>query len=159
MRALSPRLTSLAVEVLLSIYENQRRYRGGQWRFDGSLWSRSVYTVARAHGALMPSPAAGRSNVERRFEQRLSRVRARLLKLDMLTWRKVRPPEAPSRIAQGYKRHRAQNRDVFLTDMGLDRAEAELAALGRMALEGEVTCAELPTPSGPVAGGLSGCDD
>lgn len=152
-------LSPLQREVLLHLYEQQRRYRSGEWRFDGTLWSRASYRVARAHGALRPSPAKGRKNVERAFEQRLGRARARLLKLELVAWRKTRPPEAPAGIALGYKRHRAQNRDLFLTAEGLAQAEELLVGTGRMAAPGAAACADLPGPTGPAPSGLGGCED
>ena len=152
-------LSALARELLLHLYEQQRIYRLGSWDFSGTLWSKAAYLLARDHAALRPSPAHGRHNMTRGFEQRILRLRSRLLTVGLLQWRSIRPPEAPARFTQGYKRHRARERDLFLTDEGLGRVEALLRELGRMSEPEPVACEDLVAPDGPVAGGVGGCDD
>ena len=67
-------LTAFQTELLLAMYEQQFRYRSGQWNFDGTIWSRATFRLASNHGALRPSPAAGRKNMSRQFEGRCERA-------------------------------------------------------------------------------------
>lgn len=155
----SLKLTRLQGELLLALYNAQREFITGQWSSDSTLWSKVSYRVARAHKKLRPSPVPGMHNMERAFEQRLKRAAKRLVSLDLATWRNVKPPEAPSRIVQGYKRHKSHGKDLFLTPSGLDTTEARLRQSALMPLPGMASCTGALEPAGPVAKGVGGCDD
>lgn len=96
--------------------------------------------------------------MERGFEQRFNKAVAKLVKLGLADWRSIRTPDQPAGYSLGYKRHKARNRDIFLTTQGLDMAELTLIQRGKMA-SSTACCDEISMPSGPVSGGLSGCDD
>lgn len=155
-----PELTPLQHELLMALYALHYRYRySGEWSFDSTLWSKATFRLARTHDKLRPSPAPGRRNMERKFEQRLKRAAERLGQLELARWRSIRAPEGPAKFALGYKRHKARERDLFLTDEGMKRAEAALRDQGLMATGEPVACQDAVDPTGPVAEGLGGCDD
>jgi len=145
-------------ELLLALYEQQFRYRTSDWSFDGTIWSRAVFRVAAAHSALRPSPAAGRKNISRQFEGKLTKARQRLKGLKLLKIRVIRPHDAPAQFAQGYKKHRAKGTDFFLTPAGMRHAEAELRTRGLMAEAERVGCYDQPLPNAPLAADMAGCD-
>ena len=143
---------------MLALYEQQRRFKSGDWDFDGTLYSRASYIVAKKYGKLRRSPARGRWNTARGFDQRFSQAVGKLVKKSLCEWRSIRTPDAPAEFALGYKRHKGRSKDVFLTPAGLDLAEIELRKAGHMA-SGLVACTDTATPIGPLTTGLSGCDD
>ena len=151
-------MTSFQLALLEALFEQQRRLTVGEWSFDSTLYSRASYLLAKNHGKLRRSPAAGRWNTERGFGQRFAKAVARLVKLKLCHWRTIRPPDQPAEFAMGYKRHKSRDRDVFLTEAGLLAAEQRLRELGRMATD-RVGCDDVPPPSGSTPVGMSGCDD
>lgn len=122
------------------MYEVQRRYRQRDWDFASTVWSKTTFVLAKRHHKLRPSPAKGRSNIERAFSQRMHRAFDALMRRGLATRRSIKGPDAPAKFAQGYKRHKARNRDTFLTGDGLDRAEALLRARGLMAAPEPAGC-------------------
>ena len=108
---------------------------------------------------LRKSPVAGKKNIERNFEARLTKTMKQLVSRKLCEWRKIKSPFGPAKFALGYKNHKSRTRDIFLTKDGLAEAEKILRATGLMAEEQKATCQELPAPKGPIAGGLAGCDD
>jgi len=152
------KLTAFQQSLICALFEQQRQYRIGEWSFGGTIHSKASYTMAMTAGKLRRSPAKGRWNMERAFEQRFNKAVARLVKLELAEWRSIRTPDQPAGYVQGYKRHKARNRDLFLTIAGLARAESALKQRGVMAVE-IASCDALSVPTGPVSGGMSGCDD
>ena len=155
------KLSSLQESLLVELYEVQRHWRltRDTWSFNTTVWSKASYTLGKRAGKLRPSPAKGRSNLERKYELRLKTARERLMKLGLAEWASVAGPHEPAKYAQGYKRHQVRGRDLFLTELGMTRAELALQRAGRMAAD-EASCVDTPEPSGPIAGdGLAGCED
>jgi hypothetical protein len=105
------------------------------------------------------SPVAGKKNIDRNFEVRVSKTLKRLVSQDLCTWRKVSTPEGPAKFALGYKNHKSRDRDIFLTESGSQAAEKILRTAGLMAEPQKARCLEIPEPKGPVSGGLAGCGD
>lgn len=147
---------------MVALYEVQRTFVAARksgddaWTWESTIWSKATYTLAKQHGKLLPSPARQRFNIDREFGQRLHRAGETLIRKGLGSRRKIRGPEAPAKFAQGYKRHKARDRDYFLTAAGLDQAEQALVAKGLMAAE-VASCTELPEPA--VLPDLGGCDD
>ncbi|MFT5430384.1 MAG: hypothetical protein ACI9OJ_001058 [Myxococcota bacterium] len=152
------KLTPLQRELALALYDPQRRFRQGTWDFSSTLWSKALFAVAKRHGKLRPSPAAGLHNIERKFESRLTRAGGRLVSLELAGWRSMKGPDAPARFAQGYKRHRSRGRDLLLTERGLTWVEAQLVRAGFMAADRATACDDTPEPTAPVADDLASCD-
>ena len=140
------------------MYEQQFRYRSGQWNFDGTIWSRATFRLASNHGALRPSPAAGRKNMSRQFEGKLVRARQHLKSRKLVKTRVIRPHDAPAKFAQGYKKHRAKGTDIFLTEAGMRHAETLLRARGLMAETHTAGCNEQPDPMEPMAIDVASCE-
>ena len=151
-------LSAFQLELLVALYEQQSRYRSGDWSFDGTIWSRAAYRIASSHSALRPSPAAGRKNMSRTFETKLVQARQALKSRRLVKVKVIRPHDAPAAFSQGYKKHRAKNTDVFLTNTGLNAAEAYLRRQGMMAEPQLAQCDGSSVPLGPVAIDKSGCD-
>ena len=157
-RSKTTALTAFQTELLLAMYTQQFQYRSGNWSFDGTIWSRTAYRLAADGGALRPSPAAGRKNMSRAFEAKLTQARQQLKTRKLLKSRVIRPHDAPAKFAQGYKQHRARGTDFFLTEAGMRAAEVTLRQRGLMAEPEPSSCNESAAPLGPVATDLAGCD-
>ncbi len=114
-------------------------YQPDRWKWDTSIWGRASYRVAKPRGKIRPSRARGRSDLDRRFSQQLKAAADALIKRGLAVRRKMTVPDAPARFAQGYKRHKARDRDFFLTPAGLLEAEKALRSQGLMA-EDEASC-------------------
>ena len=156
----STSLTALQREFLVQLYELVRRYEAGDWDFGKStIWSRLLYELARARGKLKPSPVAGRYNTTRGFEQQVSRAAAALVKRKLCVWKSIRTAQDAARSVQGYKRHRARDKDIFLTGVGIEQVRDLLRGQGRWAEDGVVACDDVVSPRAPMATGRSGCDE
>lgn|GEM_PF-3961268 len=156
----SASLTTLQREFLVQLYELVRLYGAGDWDFGKStIWSRLLYELARARGKLKPSPVVGRYNTTRGFEQQVSRAATALVKRKLCVWKSIRTAEDATRSMQGYKRHRARDKDIFMTRVGIEQVRDLLRAQGRWAQDGVVACDDVVSPRAPMATGSSGCED
>jgi hypothetical protein len=157
--AKSDKMSALAEELLTQIFDLQRRFSGGQWAFDGTIYSKCMFAVAKRHNKLRDAPVRGKKNVDRSFEQRVSKTLKRLVSQNLCEWRKTSAPEGPAKFALGYKRHKARDRDIFLTESGVEAAAEILRASGLMAEPETAGCTELPDLKNPSVSGIGGCDD
>lgn len=105
-------------ELLGTWAEEQARYERGEWDFQGTLWSRVSYRMARQRGADRPSPVPGKWNVTDAFRSHFAQAVRHLTSLGLLRRRSVRSGERQRRYALGYHLHNLREHDVFLTPAG-----------------------------------------
>jgi hypothetical protein len=117
-------LSAFEKEALVAILEAQRRLAEGPPIPGATVWSRAQYQLAKARNLLLPSPVPGKWNVEREFEKRLRDVADGLLQRGLLRRRKLSGYGRQFKEHMGYKLHNAQSRDLRLTALGAEIAEA-----------------------------------
>jgi hypothetical protein len=116
-------LNAFEAELLRILGEELERFESGEWRLDATLYSRTGYRMAKKRGKTLPSPVPGKSNLDRGFRQRFRRVVDGLIKKGLIERRPIGGPLYPNQ--EGYMRHAAKARDIFLTEAGRARS-AEL---------------------------------
>ena len=115
-------------ELLHALADLQDRYEHGDWDFQGTLWSRASFRLAKPRSADRPSPIPGKRNITDRFRARFGRAVNRLIAGGYVRRRSIRGSDRQPRFTLGYHNHKLRNRDIFLTAKGKAWVEAHRPA-------------------------------
>lgn len=130
-------LSAFETEVLITLFAQQTLFENGGLPKGATIWSRTEYAVAKPRAQLRPSPVEGKMDLATAFEQKLRAVADSLVKQGLLRRRKLGGYGRQYRETMGYKLHRAQSVDYFLTPSGKLLAESLSPAHSPACLHGE----------------------
>ena len=118
-------MEDLEAEVLLAVLGEQERFETGKWNTEWTLRSRTSYMVGKAHDALQSTPLREKFDLERHFKLKFDRVMKRLVQSGFVRFRSIRGHDKQfTNHMGGYKKHRRKGRDIVLTELGRQTAEA-----------------------------------
>ncbi|NUN14913.1 MAG: hypothetical protein HUU55_14890 [Myxococcales bacterium] len=117
-------LSAFEAEVLVVLLAQQTLFEQGGLPKGATIWSRTEYALAKPRAMLRPSPVEGKMDLPTVFEQRLRAVADSLVKQGLVRRRKLGGYGRQYKETLGYKLHRAQGVDYFLTPAGKLLAES-----------------------------------